>query len=431
MEDRSVREDEALFAKIAWRIIPFMGLLYFVSFLDRVNVGFAALTMNRDLGFTADVFGFGAGIFFLGYFLFEVPSNVVLTKVGARLWICRIMLTWGAVSMAMAFVWNPLSFYVMRFLLGLAEAGFAPAMLYYLTFWFPPAIRTRYMAAYFLAIPMASVIGAPVSGLILEMDGLGGLRGWQWLFLIEGLPALILAFVVLVYLPDGPKTSRWLSDHEKQRLLARLAAEDASSAGSGARHELWPALRDWRVLAMCAVYFGIVIGLYGCTLWLPQIVSAMGYSNQQTGFVVGGVYVVVVVAMMAVARSSEVRRERIWHVVVPALFAAACLIAAALTGSSLIALAMLTLATSAIYATLSPFWVVPPSFLAGTGAAAGMALINATGNLGGYVGPMVIGALRQSTGAFAPGLLVLAAAAVFAAIIMLLISRGVQPRPRN
>lgn len=403
-----------------------MGLLYFVSFLDRVNVGFAALTMNGDLGFSNAVFGFGASIFFLGYFLFEVPSNVILARVGARIWICRIMLTWGLVSMAMAFVWDPMSFYVMRFLLGLAEAGFAPAMIYYLTFWFPAAIRTRYMAAYFLAIPLASVIGAPVSSLLLEMDGIGGLRGWQWLFLIEGLPACILAFVVFFYLPDGPKNSRWLSDHEKSRIAARLAAEERP-----VKHQLWPALFDVRVLALCAVYFGVVVGLYGCTLWLPQIVRAMGYSNLETGFVVCGVYLVVTAIMMAVARSSEVRRERVWHVIVLALIAALALCAAAFAPSDVLLLVALTIATSAIYAALSPFWVLPAGFLAGTGAAAGIALINATGNLGGYVGPQMIGALRESSGEFAPGLLALAASAVFAAAVTAIIARAVQPRSQN
>lgn len=411
---------DKVFAKVAWRIILFMGLLYLVAFLDRVNVGFAALTMNEAIGLTPEMFGLGAGLFFfIGYFLFEVPSNVILLRVGARIWICRIMLTWGAISMAMALVQGPYSFYGLRFLLGLAEAGFAPGMLLYLTFWFPPALRARYMAYYLTAIPLAGVIGAPLSSLILEsMPGVAGLAGWQWLFLIEGLPALILGFVVLWYLPNGPADSKWLSAEEKNIIAARLAREDQSLP-----HSLWHGLFDLRVLALCLVYFGIVIALYGCTIWLPQIVDSMGFSIWQNGWVVAGIYAIAVIVMVLVGWSSERFDEYVWHVAVTAGVAALALLVAGVTSSITVTLLALTIATSAIYATLSPFWIIPPSFLVGTAAASGMALINAFGNLGGAAGPTLMGFLRESSGGYGSGMSALAIGLVLAALMVVALKR--------
>jgi ACS family tartrate transporter-like MFS transporter len=412
--------EDKVFAKVAWRIIPFMGLLYLIAFLDRVNVGFAALTMNEDIGLTPEMFGLGAGLFFfIGYFLFEVPSNIILLRVGARIWICRIMLTWGAISMAMALVQGPYSFYALRFLLGLAEAGFAPGMLLYLTFWFPPALRARYMAYYLTAIPLAGVIGAPLSSLILEtMPGVAGLAGWQWLFLIEGLPAIILGFVVLLYLPNGPADSKWLTAEEKNIIATRLAREDQSLP-----HSLWHGLLDFRVLALCLVYFGIVIALYGCTIWLPQIVNAMGFSITQNGFLVSGIYVVAAIAMVVVGFSSEHYKEYVWHVALTAGVAALALLVAGASSSIVVTLLALMVATSAIYATLSPFWILPPSFLVGTAAASGMALINAFGNLGGAAGPTLMGFLRESSGGYGSGMSALAIALVLAAILVVVLKR--------
>lgn len=423
----AVAEDK-VFAKAAWRIIPFMGVLYLVAFLDRVNVGFAALTMNEDIGLTPEMFGLGAGtFFFIGYFLFEVPSNVILTKVGARIWIARIMFTWGAISMAMAAVQGQYSFYTLRFLLGLAEAGFAPGMLLYLTFWFPPALRARYMAYYLTAIPLAGVIGAPLSSHILEsMDGLAGLAGWQWMFLIEGLPAIILGFVVLAYLPDGPRNAKWLNAEEKNIIAARLYREDQSLP-----HSMWRGLLDYRVLALCLVYFGIVIALYGCTIWLPQIVASMGFSIVENGWVVSAIYVFAALAMVAVGYSSEKFDEYVWHTAAVSIVAALALLLAGASGSDMLTLIAMTVATAVVYATLSPFWILPPGFLAGTAAASGMALINAFGNLGGAAGPYAVGYLLESTGGYRAGMSALAIGLVLAAVLVVLLRRRLIAEAEN
>lgn len=397
-----------------------MGLLYLVAFLDRVNVGFAALTMNEDIGLTPEMFGLGAGLFFfVGYFLFEVPSNVILLRVGARIWICRIMLTWGAISMAMALVQGPNSFYALRFLLGLAEAGFAPGMLLYLTFWFPPALRARYMAYYLCAIPLASVVGAPLSSLILEsMPGVGGLAGWQWLFLIEGLPAIVLGLIVLRYLPNGPEDSKWLTAKEKNIISERLRREDQTLP-----HSLFNGLFDLRVLALCLVYFGIVIALYGCTIWLPQIVSAMGFSILQNGLLVSGIYMIAALAMVLVGFSAERHDEYVWHTAIAAVIAALALLVAGASSSVVVTLLALTVAAAAVYATLSPFWIIPPGFLTGTTAASGMALINASGNLGGAAGPTLMGYLRESSGNYSSGMSALAIGLVLAAVLVVVLKR--------
>jgi ACS family tartrate transporter-like MFS transporter len=401
---------DKVFAKAAKRLIPFMILLYVVSFLDRVNVSFAALTMNKDLNFSPEIYGAGAGIFFLGYFLFEVPSNVIMERVGARLWMCRIMLTWGIVSMATAFVRGPYEFYAARFLLGLAEAGFFPGMVLYLTYWFPSETRARFIALFLAGVPLASVIGAPVSGYLLGFENLAGLHGWQWLFLIEGAPSCVLAFVILFVLPDRPSKASWLSAAEKNEIETRLAAEPKRD------HEaLIPMLRDARVWLLAIPDFGIVIALYGVGLWLPQIVKGMGYTNIETGFVVAIPYLASVIGMVAVGASSDRSGERILHIAIPALMAAGGLVAAAILGESVAAIVALTVALVGIYAALSVFWTLPPSFLGGTAAAGGIALINSISNLGGFFGPNLMGWLKQTTGGYSAGMLVLAAGLVAAA----------------
>ena len=414
-----MKDHNATFAKAAARLLPFMGLLYLVSFLDRVNAGFAALTMNKDLGLSPEVYGFGAGIFFFGYFLFEVPSNIILQRVGARLWICRIMVTWGVVSMAMALARGPQSFYALRFLLGVAEAGFTPGMLLYLTYWFPQEIRSRYAALYFTAIPLASVIGAPLSGFILGMDGLAGLHGWQWLFILEGLPACLLGIVVLFALPNRPADVNWLSDAEKSEIESRL-----SDAAESRHTDLWAGLGDLRVLMLSLVYFGIVVGLYGVGLWLPQIVKGMGYSTVETGFVVAAPYAVSVLVMILWGRSSDAFGERVWHVALAAIFAAGGLIVAATATSDLVALAGLACATIGINASLAPFWSLPTIFLGGTAAAGGIALINAVGNLGGFLGPYLVGWVKKATGLYAAGMGAMAICLIAAAVIVLLLARS-------
>jgi ACS family tartrate transporter-like MFS transporter len=384
------------FAKAARRLIPFMALLYVASFLDRVNVGFAALSMNKDLGFSPEVYGFGAGIFFFGYFLFEVPSNIILERVGARLWICRIMLTWGVVSMATAFVHTALAFFIVRFLLGLAEAGFFPGMVLYLTYWFPSATRARFISLFLAAVPLANVIGSPISGYILALEGFHHLHGWQWLFLIEGLPSLILGVGVLVFLPDRPARTSWLSADEKRAVAAALAQEPQH-----AHSDFLPMLRDARVWLLAIPDFGIVLGLYGLNLWLPQIVRAMGFSNIETSRIVALPYLVSMIAMVLWGVSSDVRGERIWHIASAALLGALGLAAAALLHSPLGVLIALTLAA----------------------AAGGIALINSISNTGGFFGPYVMGWLKQHTGGYDAGLGVLAASLTIAAVLVVTIGR--------
>lgn len=407
-----MEREQAVFAKAAWRLIPFMGVLYVINYLDRVNVGFAALSMNRDLGLSASAYGFGAGIFFLGYFLFEVPSNAILMKVGARRWVFRIMLTWGAVSMAMAFARTPAMFYALRFLQGVSEAGFFPGMIMYLTFWFPTATRARFNAAFLASILVANILGSPLSGAILGMNAVAGLHGWQWLFLIEGAPACLLSFTVLAFLPDGPTQARWLSDEEKTCITDAVSRESVPHA------DLWTGLSDPRIWILGIADIGIITTHYGIGLWLPQLVKATGLSDWMTGVVVAVPYALALAAMLAWARSSDLRRERVFHVIVPALLAAACLILAALFGGGVVTIVGLMLATIGTYSALVVFWTFPMSFLGGTAAAGGIALVNAIGNLGGFLGPSLMGWLKQETGSYASGMLVLAAGLIATSCIV-------------
>jgi ACS family tartrate transporter-like MFS transporter len=413
-----VTTDNKVFAKAAWHLIPFMVLLYVVAFLDRVNVGFAALTMNKDLALDATMFGWAGGIFFFGYFVFEVPSNVLLERVGARIWISRIMLTWGIVSMATAFAGGLTSLMILRFLLGVAEAGFFPGMVLYLTYWFPQATRARFIAMFLAAVPLANVLGAPASGYILGAEGALHLHGWQWMFLLEGIPSVLLGIAVLILLPDRPAKAAWLSEDEKQVMEAALAAEPPR-----VHTAFWPMLRDPRVWLLTIPDFGIVLGLYGLNLWLPQIVKAMGYSNIGTGFVVSGLYLVSVIAMVLWGMASDRRQERIFHIAAAALLGAAGFVLAALLHSPAGILAALTVASIGVYAALSVFWTLPTSFLGGTAAAGGIALINSFSNLGGFVGPTVMGWLKQHTGGYAAGFGVLAAGLIVAAVLVVAIGR--------
>ena len=416
MTTQLTADESRLFARAARRIIPVMIVLYTISFLDRVNVGFAALTMNADLGFSPEIFGWGVGIFFIGYFIFEVPSNVVIEKLGARLWICRIMLTWGLISGAMAFVSTPMSFYVLRFLLGAAEAGFAPGMILYLTYWFPADQRARLYGTYFIAIPLASVIGAPLSSWLLGFDGHLGLQGWQWMFIIEAVPALIMGVAVLWLLPDNPLKAKWL-DAEEKATIADCLARDRAATNVDAQHTLWPALKDTRVLLMCLIYFAIVIGLYGISFWLPQMIKAKGFSNIETGWIVAGVYVVAAVAMPLWGRSSDRGRERIWHTALPCLLAAAGFAGAAFFDATPFIIVSLGLAAIGTYVSIVPFWAIPPVFLTGTAAAGGIALINSTGNLGGFVGPYLVGWVKEATQSYTSGILALSVSLIVAAAL--------------
>ena len=416
-------ELDRVYAKCAWRLIPFMVVLYVVNFLDRVNVGFAALTMNKALGFSPAIYGFGAGLFFVGYFLCQVPANLILRKLGARRWIFCILLVWGVISVANALTRGPASFYGLRFLLGVAEAGFFPGMIFYLTLWFPRGYRARFTAGFMTAVPLANIIGAPVSGLILGLGGAGQLEGWQWLFVLEGLPACVLAFAVLKFLPDGPSGASWLNLAEKATIEARLASENSKT-----HHDFARALRDPRVLALCPDGLGLSFGNYGVGLWLPQIVQGMGFSNLATGFVVAGPSVAGMAAMILWGRSSDRHGERVRHVAAAALLAAGSLLVASLGPSNLVILIALTFATIGIYAALPTFYSVPSMFLSGTAAAGGIALVNTFGTgLGGFLGPTVVGLLKQQTGGYPAGMAALALGLTVSATILLIMGRGQKP----
>lgn len=412
---------EAILAKAARRLIPLMALMYVASFLDRVNIGFAALTMNRDLAFTPEVFGFGAGIFFFGYFIFEVPSNLMMEKIGARVWMSRIMLSWGLVSMATAFVKTAPAFYVLRFLLGLAEAGLYPGMILYMTYWFPQATRARFISIFLAAVPAASVIGGPISGWLLDFDGM--LHGWQWMLLLEGVPSLILGILVLWLLPEKPAKAKWLSEEEKMLLAARLQADRAEDAKLGALSGFWQMLADKRIWIFMLPDFSIVIGLYGMGLWMPQMIKALGFSNLETGFLVALPYVAAMIAMIALGISSDRRGERAGHVAAACFAAALGLLGAVAFQNPALVIASFCLAASGIYGALAVFWTLPTQILRGLAAAGGLALLNSVSNLGGFFGPTLMGFLRQATGSYTLGMSLLAAMLVFAGFATLWIGR--------
>ncbi len=413
--------------KVAYRVVPFVMLLYFIAFVDRVNIGFAALTMNRDLGLSPNVFGLGAGIFFLGYFLLEVPSNLALHRFGARIWIARVMITWGFVSAGMVFVKGATSFYVLRFLLGAAEAGFFPGIILYLGYWFPARQRAAMTALFMAAAPLSTVLGSPVSGAILGMHGLLGLAGWQWLFLIEAAPAVVFGVVTLFYLTDRPENATWLDDAERGWLVDTMAAEQAAKAPS-ASHGVWRGLADARVLALSLVYFGTSAGLYTLGLWAPGIIQQFGLSAIQIGFVNAIPGIFAVVAMVLWARSSDVTGERTWHVVGACLLASVGLVLAGYATSVLTIVVALTLVNIGISAAKPPLWSMPTLFLAGPAAAAGIAAINSIGNLGGFAGPAMIGFIKNQSGGYRGGLLFVAGLLLCSALVTLALSYS-RPRP--
>ena len=416
--------------KITWRLIPFLMLLYLVAFLDRINVGFAALTMNREIGLTPEMFGIGSGVFFLGYFAFEVPSTIILHKVGARFWIGRVMITWGLVSIAMAFMRGPISFYVLRFLLGLAEAGFFPGIILYLSYWFPADHRSAVTAWFMAAAPIAGFIGSPLSGALLQLHGVAGLHGWQWLFLVEGAPAVVLGVVTFAVLSDRPATAAWLSDDERQWLLGAIERGDAGFAGR--RHSAWRSLTDWKVLALALAYFGTSAGLYTIGFWAPLIVKGLGFSSFRVGLLVAIPNLVAVVGMVLWSRNSDRTGERYWHAAIACLIAAAGMGLAGGAGSSaVLALTGLSLTAFGVSAAKPPLWSLPTTFFAGTGAAASIGLINSLGTLGGFVGPLMIGAADQASGHFTRGLYLVGGTLVLSALTILILRWICRTGPAN
>lgn len=427
-DDALQQSDRLLFAKVAWRLLPFLFLLYVVSYLDRVNVSFAGLQMRRDLaasGFNDAAYGFGSGIFFLGYFLFEIPSNLILQRVGARKWICRIMVTWGIISACMMFVRGPRSFAALRFLLGFAEAGFFPGVILYLTYWFPARRRARAVALFMTATAISGVIGSLVSSRLLGLEGVGALHGWQWLFIAEGTPAVLLGVVVLLALPDGPREAGWLADEERARLDALLAV-DPDAASHHRATDLSAALTHGRVWLLTGVYFCVALGLYCVSLWVPQLIKQAwpGHTDQQVSLLTAIPYGAAAIGMVLVGLHSDHTGERRWHVAGSLLVGAAgAAIAACVHHDPPVAVAAFSLAALGIWSAFGPFWSLPSTFLAGTAAAAGIALVNSVGNLGGFVGPVVFGYFKQQTGGFARALWTLAAVLGAGAVLVLFVNR--------
>jgi ACS family tartrate transporter-like MFS transporter len=404
--------------KVSLRLLPFLLLCYVVSFLDRVNVGFAGLQMIDDLGLTATQFGFGSAIFFAGYCLFEVPSNVILARVGARLWIARIMITWGLLAAALLFTQGPVSFSVLRLLLGVAEAGFFPGIVYFLTFWYPNAARARAIAAFMIGIPLSGVIGGPVSGALLGLDGLLGLQGWQWLFLVEGIPAVILGFIVLGFLTDEPKDARWLTPEERTALVEVISADAAAHRHAG-QHRIRDALLDPGVWRLGLIPLLANTGFYSYVIWSPQLIKSLLHSSDWVvGLVSGAMAALMAIAMLANAAHSDRTGERRLHIALPLLLMVAGFIGSALLPSplSLCALALVPIGMGAFFA---PFYAVPGRSLSGAAAAASIALVVALANVGGLIGPYLIGFLKDATGGYVVPLLVLSGIVAVAAVVAL------------
>jgi D-galactonate transporter len=401
---KSPEAEEHAFRKVAWRLVPFLFLCYVAAYLDRVNVGFAKLQMLDDLQFSSTVYGLGAGIFFIGYVIFEVPSNIILHKVGARLWIARIMLTWGVISGLMIFVKTPTQFYVLRFLLGFAEAGFIPGVLLYLTYWFPAARRGRIVALFLAAIPVTSIIGAPLSGWILgAFSDVWGLRGWQWLFLIETMPSLVLGVMILFYLDDRVGDAKWLTGDEKRIISTRMAME---TGGHDELSALGDAFRSGRVWLLGMAYFCYAGAIYVTSFWMPTLIKARGIADPlHIGLLTAIPYIAGMVAMYWTNAHADRTRERRWHAVIPCALAGVGLMLSALPGTSLLfGMLALTLAAAGACTALAAFWSLPAAFLSGAAAAAGIALINSLGNLAGFATTSVIGRMSDMFGSTAPGL---------------------------
>lgn len=412
--------------KVTRRLLPFLILLYFFAFLDRVNVGFAALTMNKAIGLSSYMFGWGAGIFFIGYFIFEVPSNLALSKTGARIWLARIMLTWGVVSACFAFVSGPTSFMVLRFVLGAAEAGFFPGVILYLTFWFPSRYRAQVIGTFMLANPISTALGSVVSGFILRMDGWMGIAGWQWLFVIEGVPSVLLGLITLRYLSDSPAQARWLEQSEREWLSTHIASEAAERQR---RHKLtlMQTLTNPHVLILGLIYFLIVTANNGLVLWQPQIMKTLGLAEHLVGLVNAIPFAVGAVTMIVWGRYADRRGKYRIDLACACVITAVGLALAAMASSTPMVIAGLVLAAVGGYGALPSFWALPTTFLTGTAAAAGIALTNSIGNLGGFAGPYLLGYVRSTTSGYAYGLAILACAA-FVAGVLGLIARGPSSR---
>jgi MFS transporter, ACS family, tartrate transporter len=416
----------ALFRKLIWRLIPFLFLSYVVSYLDRLNVGIASITMSHDIGLTPRALGLGFGIFAVGYVICEIPSNLMLHRFGARIWIARIMITWGLVSAGTALVWNDTSFFAARFLLGVAEAGFVPGICYFLTLWFPNVWRAKAMVAFLVAVPISGVIGLPISGAILGLNGLLGLHGWQWLFIIEGLPAVILGVICFRVLIDSPSQATWLTAAERAWLEDTLSRERAELEKRHS-YSLRQVLTNGRVLALAAINFCYIVGTYGVGVWLPQLVKGFGLTNFQVGLVAAIPYLAGAIGMVLWARHSDKTLERTWHVAGAGIVTAIALAASGNLSSPLLAIIALTIGVMGNFAFFGTYWAIPPSFLSGRAAAGGIALIISVGNLGGLVGPYILGWTVEVTKSFALGFTIMAGFFLLASIMILILHYTTAP----
>lgn len=417
----SAREtlENSIYAKVTLRLLPFLFICYVAAYLDRVNVGFAKLNMLNDLHFSETVYGLGAGIFFIGYFLFEVPSNIIMHKVGARVWIARIMVTWSVLSAATMFVTSPTMFYVIRFLLGVAEAGFFPGIVLYLTYWFPASRRGRMNALFMIGIPIAGVVGGPLSGWIMNhFAGVNGWYGWQWLFLLEAIPSLILGVVTFFYLPNSIRASTWLGEDEK-KLLEENIAKDGSATKS---HSVAGVFTNPKVWLMAAIYFCCMMGLYGISFYLPTLVKASGVKDAlDVGLLTAIPYTCGVIATLLVARSADRMRERRWHFAIASALGGLGLFLSTVYGDNVVlALMALSLGTAGMLSTMPVFWTYPSAILSGAAAAAGIGLINSVGNLAGFVSPSIVGWLKDVTGSTNAGMYFVAGALIIGAVLALL-----------
>ncbi|WP_413098770.1 MFS transporter [Streptomyces sp. Inha503] len=427
-ETPALARENTVYRKVVRRIVPFLILCYVASYLDRVNVGFAKLQMSDDLGFSEAAYGLGAGLFFIGYFLLEVPSNLMLQRVGARTWIARIMISWGLVSAAFMFVTNEATFYVLRFLLGAAEAGFYPGVILYCTYWFPSHRRARVIAMFMSAIPVAGIFGNPLSGWIMDsFQGVNGWQGWQWMFLLEAVPALLVGVITLFYLDDGVRDAKWLTDEEKA-VVERAVADD--SAHRTVHGRVLDAFREPKVWLMCLIYFCFVMGQYALTFWMPTFVESTGIEgNVAIGVLSAVPFLAALVAMNLFGRSADKHRERRWHLVIPSLMGAVGFsLSAVWNGSTALSLTALSVAAAGVLTCAPLFWSLPTAFLGGTAAAAGLAIINSVGNLAGFVSPYMIGALKDATGSASIPMYVLAFTLVVGAAAVLTTKKQVVNR---
>lgn len=415
--DVTLIDPQRTLAKVRNRILPLLIAAFVVSYVDRVNVGFAAITLSKDIGLTASMYGLGAGLVFFGYCIFELPSNLALERFGARRWLARIMITWGLIGCCMALVQGPASFYILRFLLGAAEAGLFPGVILYLTYWLPGKYRARYVAMFALAIPLSNVIGAPVSGALLDLDGLLGLKGWQWVFILEALPAIILGVLVLLLLSDRPKDARWLNDAERTWLQGEIDRETAGRAER--RHMPLRMLLDRRVLVFATVFFCTGIPSYGLSLWMPQIVKGLGHTNINTGFIVAIPFVFGCASLLLWGQSSDRRQERMWHAISAALLASVGMAIGAASSNTGLQLVGLCVAAAGIYGLKGPFLTLVSEGFGSANAAAGIALVSTFGNLSGFVAPYMVGVIIDEFGTYRFGLLFLSIMPFLGAITLL------------